>query len=92
MTQPKFSSQISLGNWLTMAALLASVGVGWGVMQSQNQANQLALTEVKASQADLEVRIRKLETSNAVADERFNSMLQLLKRIDSRLERIENAQ
>lgn len=92
--------KISVGNLLNLAALTVAVAVGWGVMRergenTRDQMSQISETlreEVTARRdgmGALESRIRVLESSQARADERFNSVLQVLGRIEARLERIE---
>lgn len=87
--KPTFTSQISLGNWITIGAMIGTLAVGWGLLQAQQAANQLAIVKIETELASMEIRVRKLETEDARAQERISSMLTLLNRIDSRLERIE---
>ena len=98
--QPKIDSRISLGNILTFAGLVVAVAVGWGVMRERGETTRENMTELRETlrqevstrregQGALEARIRALESSQARADERFNSVLQVLGRIEARLERIE---
>lgn len=88
-TKPTFTSQISLGNWITIGALVATLAVGWGVMQTQQASNQLSIAEIDAELASIRVRVRKLETEDARSQERYSALLNLLNRIDGRLARIE---
>lgn len=87
--KPTFTSQISLGNWITIGAMIGTLAVGWGLLQAQQAANQLAIVKIETELTSMEIRVRKLETEDARAQERISSMLTLLNRIDSRLERIE---
>lgn len=99
---PRIDQNISLGNILNLVALLAAVAVGWGVMSERGENTRKGLDSMDVSlreesenrrqqSAALEARIRTLESSQARADERFNSVLQVLGRIEARLERIEQA-
>lgn len=92
--------KVSVGNLLNLAALLVAVAVGWGVMTERGEHTRSEMTDIKEGlrqevatrrdgQGALEARIRTLESSQARADERFNSVLQVLGRIEARLERIE---
>jgi hypothetical protein len=92
--------KISVGNLLNLAALVVAVAVGWGIMsergdntKDQLEALRTTLQQEVATrrdgQASIESRVRALESSQARADERFNSVLQVLGRIEARLERIE---
>lgn len=101
MSGPKIENRLSLGNIINLLALIAAIAVGWGVMsergdqtrEQMNSVREILSKEVNArrdSQAALESRIRALESSQARADERFNSVLHVLGRIEARLERFEN--
>jgi hypothetical protein len=92
--------KISVGNLLNLAALGVAVAVAWGIMseRGENTKDQLEalrmtlqqeVTTRRDAQGALEGRVRALESSQARADERFNSVLQVLGRIEARLERIE---
>lgn len=100
MTAPKVDPKVSFGNLLNLIALAVAVAVGWGVMSERGDQTRNQMAEVRDTlrqevltrrdgQAALESRIRALESSQARADERFNSVLQVLGRIEARLERIE---
>jgi hypothetical protein len=92
--------KISYGNILNFVGLLVAVAVAWGIMseRSDNTKDQLDALRTtlqqevatrRDGQASIESRVRALESSQARADERFNSVLQVLGRIEARLERIE---
>jgi len=100
MTTPKLENKMSIGNILNLLALVVAVAVGWGVMRERGETTRENMTELRDTlrqevstrregQGALEARIRALESSQARADERFNSVLQVLGRIEARLERIE---
>lgn len=100
MTLPKPDPKISYGNILNLLAVAAAVLVGWGVMSERGDNTREQMTQISATLTQevaarregmnaLESRIRTLESSQARADERFNSVLQVLGRIEARLERIE---
>lgn len=100
MTGPQIDRKISLGNVINLVALLAAVAVAWGVMSERGEQTRNQLQDVRDTlraevasrrdgQAALEARIRALESSQARADERFNSVLQVLGRIEARIERID---
>jgi hypothetical protein len=92
--------KISYGNILNFVGLLVAVAVAWGIMseRSDNTKDQLEALRTtlqqevatrRDAQSSIESRVRALESSQARADERFNSVLQVLGRIEARLERIE---
>jgi predicted nuclease with TOPRIM domain len=100
MTAPKIDPKVSLGNILNFLALLVAVAVGWGMMSERGENTRQQLQELRetltqeitarrSGNSALEDRVRALENSQARADERFNSVLQVLGRIEARLERIE---
>ena len=100
MTKPQIENKMSIGNILNLLALIVAVAVGWGVMRERGESTRENMTEIRETlrqevitrregQGALEARIRALESSQARADERFNSVLQVLGRIEARLERIE---
>ncbi len=93
--------KISYGSILNFVGLIFAVAVAWGIMseRGENTKDQLEalratlqqeVTTRRDAQGALEGRVRALESSQARADERFNSVLQVLGRIEARLERIEN--
>ena len=92
--------KISVGNLLNLAALCVAVAVAWGIMSERGENTKDQLEALRTTlqqevatrrdgQASIESRVRALESSQARADERFNSVLQVLGRIEARLERIE---
>ena len=100
MTTPKIDNRISLGNILTIAGLIFAAAVAWGVMseradQTKGHMEELRQTlrqEVstrREAQGALESRVRTVESNLARAEERNNAVLQVLGRIEARLERIE---
>lgn len=97
---PDVEYKISLGNMLNMAGLIVAVAVAWGIMSERGETTRTQMQEVRdtlkqevdarrESLSSIEARVRTLESSQARADERFNSVLQILGRIEARLERIE---
>lgn len=94
--KPRFTSTISLGNVIQILALVVG-GVGaYYALDARAAGNERQLIEVRdALRAErekrlgFEVRLREVETNQARADERMTNILQLLTRIDARLERIE---
>lgn len=96
----RIKREVSAGSLINLGALAVAVAVGWGVMSERGQhtrdgleALAHTLAQETANRRDqtsgLEARIRALEHSQARADERFNSVLQVLGRIEARLERLD---
>lgn len=90
MTRPQYQPTISLGNLLQIGALLVAVTGSYFLVKADTEANADAITKLQAAQERGDARIRALETNAARSDERLQSILGLLNRIDARLERIEN--
>ena len=89
--KPAFTSSISLGNWITIIALVASAAVGWGVMKTDQASNRLTVTRIEAELADVKIRIRALENQDARTQERHDHLMSALASIDGRLERMERS-
>ncbi|KPQ06211.1 MAG: Protein of unknown function DUF16 [Rhodobacteraceae bacterium HLUCCA12] len=103
MAESRIKREISAGSLINLGALAVAVAVAWGIMSergdntrdsmdslSRNLASETA--NRRDQTAALDARIRSLESAQARADERFNSVLQVLGRIEARLERIEGRQ
>lgn len=92
--------EVSAGSLINLGAMVVAVAIAWSVMNERSKhtresmdaltrtVNQEVITR-RAGIETLEARIRALESAQARADERFNSVLQVLGRIEARLERIE---
>lgn len=91
MTKPQITSQISLGNIIQIALILAGLTGAWFTMGHRTEATAVSAAENAAAIVENERRIRTLETSQARSEERNNSVLQILGRIEARLERIEQS-
>lgn len=97
---PRIDQNISLGSIINLAALLAAVAVAWGVLSERSAATEKDISALSSAleregsnrrgqDAALEARIRQVESNLARAEERNNAVLQVLGRIEARLERIE---
>lgn len=86
---PEMRWEFTLGNAINLAALVAAVALAWGVMAERSEATQHKVRVVETSTAQLETRVRALENSQARADERLSSILQVLGRIEARLEKFD---
>lgn len=89
MTKPSFTSQISLGNIIQIGIIIAGLAAGYATFDARSEANNKAIVDIITDIDGFENRIRSLEQGAARSDERMSSILTLLGRIDSRLERIE---
>jgi hypothetical protein len=77
----------SLGNIINLAAMGVAVAVAWGAMTERSDVTHKGIKEVEAMQSSSETRIRALEMNQARADERLASILQIVSRIETRLEK-----
>lgn len=91
MTKPQLTSQISLGNIIQITLILAGLTGAWFTMGHRTEASALGVSNNAAEIAEHDRRLRTLETSQARSEERNNSVLQILGRIEARLERIEQS-
>jgi hypothetical protein len=89
MTKPQFSMTFNLGHVVQIVTLIVAMTVGWVQMDARTSSNASRLDTVEDVVSAAEPRIRELERAATRSDERLNSILTLLSRIDSRLERIE---
>lgn len=89
MTRPTFTSSISLGNVLTIAALLVAGVAAFVRVEGQTQENARVIADMQSEVAKHDDRIRAAELNAARGEERLASIHTILARIDGRLERIE---
>lgn len=89
MARPTFTTSISLGNVLTLVALMAAGVAAFSTMQGQVNVNQKAIEAIKVEAIAARSRLRAVELDTARSEERLTSIHSLLSRIDARLERIE---
>lgn len=96
MAPPKIQWQFSIGNIIQIVGFVIALAIGWATMTNEIANNAAAITSVsndvekaRGLHLDYDVRLRTLESNAARSDERLNSILTLLARIDNRLERIE---
>lgn len=101
MTLPKPDPKISLGNLINLIALLVAFAAGYGIMSERGENTRENMKELRetlrlessnrmTSQRAIEERIRNLENHQTRNDERFTSIIGLLERSDSKLQRIES--
>lgn len=87
MTELK--NQISVGNVLQIGFMVVGIGLAWGAMSAKSAETEKDLASAQVALNSIEIRVRNLETSDARNDERLNTILDTLGRIDKRLERME---
>ncbi|WP_273688482.1 hypothetical protein [Ketogulonicigenium vulgare] len=86
MPGPTIDYRISFGNILVMVAMLGSLGVGWGVLNSSSTNLTIRHSELAAAVAAQESRIRSLEMTSARVDERMILILDSLRKIEHQLD------
>jgi hypothetical protein len=84
---PYIRWDFSLGNLMNLAAMGVAVAVAWGSMTERSEVTHKGIKELESMQMASETRIRTLEMSQARADERLSSILQIVSRIETRLEK-----
>lgn len=86
---PKYNNWFSFGNVITIVfGIITATGMFF-VMDARSQANSDYIVEIRRNIDTIEKNVTELEKEQVRADERFGSILGLLERIDTRLERIE---
>lgn len=85
----EYKPQITLGNLIQIGIMLATGAMAFATVNGRAATNAENISKNVASISSLESRTRTLENSLARSDERTANILQLLNRIDARLERIE---
>jgi hypothetical protein len=78
---------LSIGDLINLAAMGVAIAVTWGVMTERSDVTHKGIKELEFSQTTTDARIRALEMSQARADERISSILQIVSRIENRLEK-----
>lgn len=89
MTRPQFESRISLGNILTILALIFSVAGSWAAMNERQKMADERQRVADARLQKLENRVQVVEIEAARTDERLIAILQSLARIEAKLQRTE---
>lgn len=87
--RPEFTPTISFGQVVQILVLVTGFAGSFFLMQARTEENARRLDVQKDVITRVDARVRTLEVSAARSDERFDNILSLLSRIDSRLERIE---
>lgn len=87
MPEPTMRWDFSLGNLINLAAMGIACAVAWGSMTERSDVTHRGIKELETVQTTTDVRIRALEMNQARADERLASILQIVSRIESRLEK-----
>lgn len=86
---PKYQNWFSTGNLITIIFGVVTATGMFFVMDARSQANSNYILEIKTDIKDIREDVSILEKEQARSDERFGSILGLLERIDTRLQRIE---
>jgi hypothetical protein len=84
---PYIRWDLSIGNILTMLAMGITAAIAWGSMNERSDATHKGIKELEMMQSASDTRIRALEMNQTRTDERLNSILQIVSRIETRLEK-----
>ena len=86
---PSITPNISLGNLLNIFAMIVAVAIAWANISNVAQANARDVAKNDLRINDVEVRVRTLENNQSRTDERLVNIIEMLNRIDGRLEKME---
>ena len=86
---PSITPNISLGNLLNILAMIVAVAIAWANINNVAQANSRDVMKNDQRINDVEVRVRTLENNQSRTDERLINIIEMLNRIDGRLEKME---
>lgn len=89
ISPPKYTNWFSFGNILTVVFGAITAMAMFIVMDERSKNNLTYITELRKDLKDVQDDVGNLEKAQARSDERFSSILGLLEKIDTRLERIE---
>jgi len=89
VTKPELTSQISLGNIIQITVILGGMTGAWFTMGHRIEATVQGVSNNAAVIAEHDLRLRVLENNEARLEERNGAVLQILERIEVRLEHIE---
>jgi hypothetical protein len=79
----------SLGNLLTILLAVVTATGMFFVMDARSQTNTRYITELKVDFREVEDAVNELEKEQVRTDTRYDTVISLLSKIDTRLERIE---
>jgi uncharacterized coiled-coil protein SlyX len=74
MTKPQITSQISLGNIIQIALILAGLTGAWFTMGHRTEATAAGMAKNAADLVQIEVRVRALETRAAADTEQLRTL------------------
>lgn len=87
MAGPRFNTDISLGNILSILSVVFAAGGAYVSVDKRLETLEIRQQQYERTAEARESRIRQVETNAARADERVSLILQSLARIEARLER-----
>lgn len=85
----EFDNRISLGHLITVGTLAATVAMAWGDVTSRTENLAERVAASGAAIAANEHRIRIVEQASARQDERMSLILDGLRKIETKLEKLE---
>lgn len=87
--RPFFSGQFSLGNISTIVAAIVAVSIAWGSLNSRVEELETSIDDIEAGTKRNTFLIHANEMEIARQDERTNSILTGITRIERQLQRLD---
>jgi cell division protein FtsB len=81
-----FNWDFSLGNLINIVAMGGAGLIAWGSMTARSDVTHASLESLQAANVTMEQRIRTLETGQVRNDEKLNSILEAVRRIEKTVE------
>lgn len=85
MTKTAFENKITMGNILSVVAMIAAVIAGYSRLQARQDQQAEAIAAVVAQVTSNEGRIRAVEQSSAVTTARYESLAQTMGEVKAEL-------
>lgn len=87
--RPVWTPTISFGNLVSIVTIVVTVSGSFVLLRSTAEANTKMIEKLAIDYSGLASRVTQLEIGKAADDQKFANIIQLLDRIDNRLERME---
>lgn len=85
MTKTAFENKITMGNILSVVAMIAAVIAGYSQLQARQDQQAEVLAQIVAQITSNEGRIRAVEQSSAVTTARYESLTQTMGEVKAEL-------
>lgn len=81
-----FNWDFSIGNLVNIVAVAGAAFIAWGSMSTKSELTHTSLEALHSENLAMESRIRTLETGQVRNDEKLNSILEAVRRIEKTVE------